>query len=153
MVCPLPNMSRDGSRMVQTLIICLLERRSVLPNPPSNRKDDVKSSRHKAATSRARDVSSLRKKPRLFSIVAKSSSKKVSIAKKTPVGTVPLSSARVKHLVGAESKKVELCEMFGTFRSSLLPTSSEIVICPVKRSAPEPVHLLKGKEMLTFLSV
>lgn len=37
--CPLPRISRDGSRMVQNLMICLLDRRSVLLNP-----FDVKSS-------------------------------------------------------------------------------------------------------------
>ena len=45
-------------------------------------------------TSRANDVSSLRKKPRILSV------------EKIQVGDVPPSSARVKHLVGADSKQI-----------------------------------------------
>ena len=93
MVYLFPRMLRDGNRMVQTLMICKLGR-SVLPNPPSKRKADVKSSRNEAATSRAKDVSLLRKKPRIPS------------AEKTQVGAVPLSSVRFKHLVGVDSKKI-----------------------------------------------
>ncbi|CAL2247722.1 unnamed protein product [Prunus armeniaca] len=87
-------MSRDESRMVRTLMICLLHKRMALLNPPSKSKADVKSSRTQAISSRARNVSPLRKKPRLPS------------AEKTQVGAVPASSARVKHLVGVDSKNI-----------------------------------------------
>ncbi|KAI5323419.1 hypothetical protein L3X38_032491 [Prunus dulcis] len=60
--------------------------------PLSKRKADVKSSRNEAATSRAKDLSSLTKKPRIPS------------AKKTQVGAIPPSSARVKQLDGAGKK-------------------------------------------------
>lgn len=85
---------------------------------------DVKSPRDKAVTSRARDVSPLRKKPRLHYVVTKSSSKKVSSVEKTRVGTAPSSSAKVKHLMAQIARRLAVCEMFGTFRSSLLLTSS-----------------------------
>ncbi|CAL8115589.1 unnamed protein product [Prunus armeniaca] len=62
--------------------------------PPSKRKVEVKSPRTQATSSRARNVSPLRKKPKLPS------------AEKIQVGVVPASSARVKHLVGADSKKI-----------------------------------------------
>ncbi|CAL9013897.1 unnamed protein product [Prunus brigantina] len=55
---------------------------------------EVKSPRTQATFSRAKNVSPLRKKP------------KVPSAEKIPVGVVPASSARVKHLVGADSKKI-----------------------------------------------
>ncbi|CAL9005313.1 unnamed protein product, partial [Prunus brigantina] len=87
-------MLRDGSRMVHILVICLSDRRSVLPDSPSKRKADVKSLRNEAATSLARDASPLRKKP------------SISSTKKTQVRAVPSSYARVKHLVGAYSMKV-----------------------------------------------
>ena len=92
--CPMLRMSRDGSRIVRTLMICLLNRMSALLNPPPKRKVDVKSSRTPATSLRARNVSPLRKKPRFPS------------AEKTQVGAIPASSARVKHLVGADSKKI-----------------------------------------------
>ncbi|KAL6272510.1 hypothetical protein ACE6H2_023202 [Prunus campanulata] len=70
------------------------------------RKDAHRSSKDEAATSRARDVSPLRKKLGPPSVVIKSSSKKVSSAEKTQVGAAPSSSTRVKHLVGMDSKKI-----------------------------------------------
>ncbi|CAL2247572.1 unnamed protein product [Prunus armeniaca] len=70
---PLPRLLRDGSRM---------------------RKADVKSSRNKATSSRARNVSPSRKKPKLPDV------------ENIRVGTGPPSSAKVKHLVGAYSKKI-----------------------------------------------
>ena len=60
--------------------------------PPLKRKADVKSSRTPATSLWTRNVSPLRKKPRLPS------------AEKTQVGAIPMSSAKVKHLVGADSK-------------------------------------------------
>lgn len=51
-------------------------------------------------------MSPLRKKSRLPFIVIKSSSKEVSSAEKTKVGAAPLSSARVNHLVDADSKNI-----------------------------------------------
>ncbi|KAI5335977.1 hypothetical protein L3X38_026111 [Prunus dulcis] len=57
-------MSRDGSRMVRTLMIYLLNRMSAFAEPPPKRKADVKSSRTPATSLRARNVSPLRKKPR-----------------------------------------------------------------------------------------
>ncbi|KAI5343179.1 hypothetical protein L3X38_011055 [Prunus dulcis] len=116
-----------GSRMVRTLMIYLLDKRSALQNlgliiwpagswavmgfemgraalgrarlgleskPPSKRKADVKSSRTQATSSQARNVSPLRKKPNLPS------------TEKTQVGAILASSAMVKHLVGADSKKI-----------------------------------------------
>ncbi|CAL2247869.1 unnamed protein product [Prunus armeniaca] len=61
---------------------------------PDDLKAEVKSPRTQATSSRARNVSPLRKKPKLPS------------AEKIQVGVVPASSARVKHLVGADSKKI-----------------------------------------------
>ncbi|CAL9004915.1 unnamed protein product [Prunus brigantina] len=55
---------------------------------------EVKSPRTQATSSQARNVFPLRKKPKLPS------------AEKIQVGVVPSSSARVKHLVGADSKKI-----------------------------------------------
>ncbi|CAL9025009.1 unnamed protein product [Prunus brigantina] len=55
---------------------------------------DVKSSRTQATFSWARNASPLRKKSKL------------PFAEKTQVGAVPSSSDRVKHLVGANSKKI-----------------------------------------------
>ncbi|BBG97113.1 hypothetical protein Prudu_006131, partial [Prunus dulcis] len=60
----------------------------------SKRKAAAKYSRGEATSSHVKDGSSLRKKPRLPS------------AEKTQVGSVPSSSARVKHLVGADNTKV-----------------------------------------------
>ena len=60
----------------------------------SKRKAVAKSSRGEATSSHAKDGSPLRKKPRPPS------------AEKTQVGSAPSSSARVKHLVGADSTKV-----------------------------------------------
>lgn len=48
----------------------------------------------------------MRKKPRLLSAVTKSSLKEVPFVEKTKVGSAPPSSARVKHLIGIDSKKV-----------------------------------------------
>ncbi|CAL8169023.1 unnamed protein product [Prunus armeniaca] len=70
------------------------EQEACSAEPPSKRKAEVKSPRTQATSSRARNVSPLRKKPKLPS------------AEKTQVGVVPASSARVKHLVGADSKKI-----------------------------------------------
>ncbi|CAL8162666.1 unnamed protein product [Prunus armeniaca] len=94
-------------------------------------KADVKSSRNEAATSLAKDVSSLRKKTRIPS------------AEKTQVGVVPLSSARVKHLVGADNKKI------GSMRNI---RDVPLKPCSVKWFAHELVYLLRGQEMLIFLS-
>ncbi|CAL2239307.1 unnamed protein product [Prunus armeniaca] len=80
--------------MVQTWMICWLGKRSVLPDSPSKRKADVKSSRNEAVNSLEKYVSSLRKKPRIPSV------------KKTQVRAVSSSSARVKHLVCVDSRKV-----------------------------------------------
>ncbi|CAL2247381.1 unnamed protein product [Prunus armeniaca] len=55
---------------------------------------------------RQKDVSPLRKKPKLPSTTIKSSLKKVSYAKKTQVGATLSSSAKVKHLVGSNNKKI-----------------------------------------------
>ena len=88
--------------------------------PPPKRKADVKSSRTPATSLRARNVSPLRKKPRLPS------------AEKTQVGAIPASSARVKHLVGADSKKIGGMRNIRMFPLSLLLMSLEIVICSVK---------------------
>ena len=60
----------------------------------SKRKAAAKSSRGEATSSHAKDGSPLRKKPRPPS------------AEKTQVGSAPSSSARVKHLVGADSTKI-----------------------------------------------
>ncbi|CAL2239112.1 unnamed protein product [Prunus armeniaca] len=55
---------------------------------------EVKSPRTQATSPRARNVSPLRKKPKLHSV------------EKIQVGVVPASSVRVKHLVGADNKKI-----------------------------------------------
>ncbi|CAL2265692.1 unnamed protein product [Prunus armeniaca] len=86
---------------------------------------------NEAATSLAKDLSSLRKKTR------------IPFAEKTQVGVVPLSSARVKHLVGADNKKI------GCMRNI---RDVPLKPCSVKWFAHELVHLLRGKEMLIFLS-
>ncbi|CAL8157427.1 unnamed protein product [Prunus armeniaca] len=91
---PLLKMLRDGSIMVQTWMICWLDRRSVLLDSPSKRKADVKYSRNEVATSLAKDASPLGKTPRIPSV------------EKTQLRAVPSSPARVKHLVGANSTKV-----------------------------------------------
>ncbi|KAI5313611.1 hypothetical protein L3X38_042787 [Prunus dulcis] len=54
----------------------------------------VKSSRNEATTLLAKDVTSLRKKP------------SIPFVEKSQVGAVPPLSARVKHLVGADSKQI-----------------------------------------------
>ncbi|CAL2257279.1 unnamed protein product [Prunus armeniaca] len=83
--------------------------------PPSKRKADCKSSKDKAATTRARDVSPLTKKPKLAYAVIKFSSKEVSSAGKTQVGAAPSSFARVKHLISVDSKKVRHAESSGHY--------------------------------------
>ncbi|KAI5311332.1 hypothetical protein L3X38_000053 [Prunus dulcis] len=70
------------------------------------RKVAPKLSRDEVATSRARHVSSLKKKRHLPSAVIKPSSKEVSYTEKTQVSPAPSSSAKVKYTVGADSKKV-----------------------------------------------
>ncbi|BBG93957.1 Protein kinase family protein with leucine-rich repeat domain, partial [Prunus dulcis] len=91
---PLPRMSKVGSRTVLTLMICLADR--------NDRKAAAKSSRGEATSSHAKDGSPSRKKPRL------------PFAEKTQVGSVPSSSARVKHLVGADNTKVGgMCGTWG----------------------------------------
>ncbi|CAL2271554.1 unnamed protein product [Prunus armeniaca] len=70
------------------------EQEACSAEPQSKRKVEVKSPRTQATSSRARNVSPLRKKPKLPS------------AEKIQVGVVHASSARVKHLVGADSKKI-----------------------------------------------
>ncbi|CAL2271150.1 unnamed protein product [Prunus armeniaca] len=73
---------------------------------------EVKSPRTQATSSQARNVSPLRKKPKLPS------------AEKIPVGVVPASSARVKHLVGADSKKIG--SMRNIRDASLKPFADEL---------------------------
>ncbi|CAL9021003.1 unnamed protein product [Prunus brigantina] len=76
-------------------MICLPDRRSVLLNPFQKGRFDVKSSRDEAASLGAKNVSPLRKKQ-----------SKLPSTEKTQVGVVPLSSAGIKHLVYAHSKKI-----------------------------------------------
>ncbi|CAL8167959.1 unnamed protein product [Prunus armeniaca] len=73
---------------------------------PEKWKADARSSKDEARTSWARDVSLLRKKPRLPSVVIKFSLKEASSAEKTQVGAPPSSFARIKHLVSVDSKKI-----------------------------------------------
>lgn len=70
------------------------------------RKAAPKVSKDEAATSRARDVSPLRNKCRLLFVVINTSSKEIPFAEKTKVRIASSLSARVKHLVGVDSKKV-----------------------------------------------
>lgn len=56
--------------------------------------------------SRVRNGSSLKKKRWLSSIVIQSSLKKLLYAEKTMVGTTPSSSAKIKHIIGVDNKKV-----------------------------------------------
>ncbi|CAL2239634.1 unnamed protein product [Prunus armeniaca] len=81
-----------------------------------------------------------RKKPRIPS------------AEKTQVGVVPSSSARVKHLVGADNKKIGGIRNIRDAPLKLLQISLDTVICSVKWFTHELFHLLRGKEMLIFLS-
>ncbi|CAL2239888.1 unnamed protein product [Prunus armeniaca] len=88
---------RGGNYITPTRMISLTnEKRNVAPMLD----------KYEAATSRVRDVSLLRKKCRLPSVVIKSSSKEMLSAEKTKYGTSSSSSARVKHLLGVNSKKV-----------------------------------------------
>ncbi|CAL2271736.1 unnamed protein product [Prunus armeniaca] len=91
--------------------------------PPSKRKADVKSSRTQANSSRARNTSPLRKKPKLLS------------AEKTQI-----------------ARRLAVWATLGMFPLSLLLMSLEIMICSVKKSMHDLVHLLRGKEMQIFLS-
>ncbi|BBN70405.1 hypothetical protein Prudu_1468S001200 [Prunus dulcis] len=120
-VCPLPRMLRDGSIMVQTWMTCWLGRRSVLSDFPSKGKADVKSSKNKAATSLAEDVSQLRKKPRI------PSTKKTQIA-----------------------GWLVVCAVFRVFYSSLMLTSLKTMICFLEQLVPELI-LPSVKEMQIFL--
>lgn len=70
------------------------------------RKAAPKPSKDEVATLQAKDVSPLRKKTRLPFAVIKSSPKQVLFAGKTQVRVAPSSSARVKHLVGMDIKKI-----------------------------------------------
>ncbi|CAL8994425.1 unnamed protein product [Prunus brigantina] len=72
---------------------------TVLGQDKAKRKADVKSSKDEAATSRAMDVSPLRKNTKVLSAVISSSLKKVSYVGKTEVGVALSSFARIKHLV------------------------------------------------------
>ncbi|KAI5345388.1 hypothetical protein L3X38_013265 [Prunus dulcis] len=91
---------------------------------PCPRKADVKSSINEAATSRAKDVSPLRKKPRILSV------------EKSQVGDVPQSSARVKHLVGADSKQIG--DMSNIWDVPLKPPTDKLgdrdLLCKVVRA-------------------
>ncbi|KAI5338199.1 hypothetical protein L3X38_017470 [Prunus dulcis] len=122
--------------MVQTLMICQLDRRSVLLDLPpfSKRKADVKSSRNEVATSWAKNVSPLRKKPR------------IPFAEKTQVGDVPCYQLGLNISLVQIARRLEVCAIFGTFHSNLLQTSLETVIYSVKWFAHELVLLLRGKE-------
>ncbi|CAL8089062.1 unnamed protein product [Prunus armeniaca] len=124
-------MLRDGNRMVQTLMTCWLGRRSV----------DVKSSRYEATTSLAKDVFPLRKKPRIPSI------------EKTQVGAVPHHQLGLNISFVQIARRLAVGAIFVMFHSSLMQTSSEIMIYSVKWFVDELVHLLRGKEVLIFLSV
>ncbi|CAL9012002.1 unnamed protein product, partial [Prunus brigantina] len=99
-------------------------------------KAEVKSPRTQATSSRARNLSPLRKKPKLPS------------AEKIQVGVVPASSARVKHLVGADSKKIG--GMRNIRDAHLKPLADEFGDHDLLREVVP--HLLKGKEMQIFLS-
>ncbi|CAL8163990.1 unnamed protein product [Prunus armeniaca] len=80
--------------MARILTICLPDRKSVSLNLPQRERLLPNLSWGKATSSQTKNGSPSRKKPRLHS------------AKKTQVGSAPLSSARVKHLVGTDSTKV-----------------------------------------------
>ncbi|KAI5332980.1 hypothetical protein L3X38_023109 [Prunus dulcis] len=60
---------------------------------------------------------------------------------------LPRSSTLSMHI----ARRLVECEMFETFRSSILLKSSKIAICLVQKSTPEPIHLPRGKEILIFL--
>ncbi|CAL9018639.1 unnamed protein product, partial [Prunus brigantina] len=82
---PLPKILKDGSRMVQTLMIYLLDRRSIMLN--LHKKGSL---RDEATSSRAKNMSPLRKKPKLPSI------------EKTQVGVSP------RHLPGLNIPLVQI---------------------------------------------
>ncbi|CAL2266809.1 unnamed protein product [Prunus armeniaca] len=99
-----PGLEHVGPRALQassakwTWMICWLGKMSILPDSPSKKKVDVKSSRNEAANSLAEDVSPLRKKPR------------IPYAEKTQVRAVSSSSAKVKHLACVDSRRVGECQ-------------------------------------------
>lgn len=115
------------------------------------RKAAPKPSKDKAAALQAKDVSPLRRKPRLPSAMIKSSSKEVLFAEKPQVRVAPSSSTRVKHLVGVDIKKIGGMQ---NIRDILLKSSTESskpVICSTKTPTPSLVRLPRSREMLTFL--
>lgn len=65
-----------------------------------------KSVRSEAATSQAKEVSHLQKKRRIPYVMVRPSLYSISSAKKVKSGAVPLSCARVKHVVGADSRNI-----------------------------------------------
>ncbi|CAL8169024.1 unnamed protein product [Prunus armeniaca] len=68
--------------------------------PPQKRKAEVKSPRTQATSSRARNVSPLRKKPKL------PSAEKIQVGVVVTPQPLDLQNLGVKHLVGADSKKI-----------------------------------------------
>ncbi|CAL8166217.1 unnamed protein product [Prunus armeniaca] len=99
-----PGLEHVGPRALQassakwTWMICWLGKMSILPDSPSKKKVDVKSSRNEAANSLAKDVSPLRKKLR------------IPYAEKTQVRAVSSSSAKVKHLACVDGRRVGECQ-------------------------------------------
>ncbi|CAL2271062.1 unnamed protein product [Prunus armeniaca] len=83
---------------------------------PSKRKADLKSSRNEAATSWAKDVSQLRKKPRIPS------------AEKTKVGVVPCHQLGLNISLMHIARRLVVGAIFWMFHSSLLQTSLETMI-------------------------
>ncbi|CAL2245957.1 unnamed protein product [Prunus armeniaca] len=90
-----PGLEHVGPRALQASSAKWM---SILPDSPSKKKVDVKSSRNEAANSLAKDVSPLRKKPR------------IPYAEKTQVRVVSSSSAKVKHLACVDSRRVGECQ-------------------------------------------
>ncbi|KAH0976922.1 hypothetical protein GBA52_026641 [Prunus armeniaca] len=73
---------------------------------PKKRKASSRSIIDEATTSRSRDVSPQRKKLRFPSATSKSPLRGVPSVENIPIGIVVCSSAGIKHLVDANSKKV-----------------------------------------------
>ncbi|CAL8169250.1 unnamed protein product [Prunus armeniaca] len=93
----------------------------------------VKSSRNEATTSLVKDVTPLRKKPR------------IPYAEKTQVRDVPSPSARFKHLVGAYSKKID--DIRNVQDVPLESPTNKLGDCDL-----QGVCLPRSKKMLVFLS-
>ncbi|KAI5317188.1 hypothetical protein L3X38_036895 [Prunus dulcis] len=115
---PLPRTSKCGSSIVLTQMISLANERSPRSEIPKKRKATPRPSKDEVVTSQAKDMSPLRKKPTLPSAVINSSLKEVLSAEKTQVKTASSSSAKVKHLIDEDNKKIDVAPLLDKHASS-----------------------------------